>query len=253
MPQTEDGQTFVLVPGAWLGGWSWHPLGRLLRARGHQVVALTLPGLSYGSDPRGLRLADAVDFVVAEIERRDLREVVLVGHSWGGYPVTAAAQRVHQRIARVVYYSAAVPERGRSMSDENEQYAEITRRLIAASADGTIALPFEALAATMMQDESPQLQRLVFDLLLPQPGAYMLDAVDVGPVTEAGVPVAYLLGEADIALARPGAEFAARLGVQPVPVPGSHLALVSRPEPLADALVAAGVSTGAGEQSAAQE
>lgn len=54
-------KTFVLVPGAWVGGWSWYPVARLLRERGHGVLTLTLPGLSYGSSPAGLRITDAVD------------------------------------------------------------------------------------------------------------------------------------------------------------------------------------------------
>ena len=70
-----DRRTFVLVPGAWLGAWSWHPVAAELAARGADVVALTLPGLSYGSSPRGLRLSDAVDYIVDEVERRDLSGV----------------------------------------------------------------------------------------------------------------------------------------------------------------------------------
>src|SRR4051794_36028765 len=112
-------RTFVLVPGAWMGAWCWHPVARLLRESGHDVVALTMPGLSYGSSAEGLRLADAVDYVVREIEARDLRNVVLVSHSWGGYPATGAAHRLGDRIAKVVYYNAVVPARGASMGDEN--------------------------------------------------------------------------------------------------------------------------------------
>ena len=51
---------YVLVPGAWHGGWSWHPVGRRLRDSGHGATALTMPGLSLGDDPTGLRLSDAV-------------------------------------------------------------------------------------------------------------------------------------------------------------------------------------------------
>src|SRR5579859_1536538 len=106
MPEIESGQTFVFVPGAWLGAWSWHPVARLLRGRGHGVVPLTLPGLSYGSSPAGLRLADAIDFVAGELERRDLTNVVLVSHSWGGYPATGAAHKSAGRISKLIYYNA---------------------------------------------------------------------------------------------------------------------------------------------------
>jgi pimeloyl-ACP methyl ester carboxylesterase len=224
---------FVLVPGAWMGAWSWHPVARLLPGR---VTALTLPGLFYGDSPGGLRLADAVDFVVREIERRDLRDVVLVGHSWGGYPATGAAMRIGDRLAKVVYYNAVVPAAGAAMSDENDVYGKAIQESIAATPDGTVPLPIEAVRMGLMPDEPAELQDLVYGLALPQPGGYMTDALaEVDP----GLPAAYVLGETDRSLARPGEEFAARLGLAPIGVPGGHMALLSRPAEVAAALVEA--------------
>ncbi|WP_236705342.1 alpha/beta fold hydrolase, partial [Frankia sp. ACN1ag] len=91
---TRISSTFVLVPGAWQGGWSWQPVARRLRAAGHPAVTLTPPGLADGDSRIGLRLSDAVTHVVREIEERGLDDVTLVGHSWGGYPITGAAHRV---------------------------------------------------------------------------------------------------------------------------------------------------------------
>jgi len=235
--EADRGKTFVLVPGAWLGGWCWHPVARLLRERGYDVVTLTLPGLSYGSSPAGLRLADAVDFVVREVERRDLSDVVLVSHSWGGYPATGAAHTLASRVSKVIYYNAVVPAPGTSMADENAAYAQITHELIANSPEGTVAFPFDAIRLSLMQDESAELQRLVFEMMLPQPGGYMVDALAVPTVTTIGLDAAYVLGVDDISLARPGAEFAARLGVEPLMVPGSHMAMLSHPESVVDAFV----------------
>jgi pimeloyl-ACP methyl ester carboxylesterase len=238
MVTTSGKLTFVLVPGAWMGAWSWHPVARELRGNGHDVVALTMPGLSYGSSPAGLGLADAVDFVVREVEERELEDVVLVAHSWGGYPVTGAAHRLAGRIAKVVYYNAVVPAAGVGMSGENDVYGEAIRASIAATPDRTVSLPLEAIRGGLMPDEPADLQELVFGLALPQPGGYMVDALDVPPVTEAGLPAAYLLGSGDISLARPGDEFAARLGISPVTVPGSHMAMLSKPDAVAAALLA---------------
>lgn len=219
-----------------MGAWSWFPVARLLRERGHDVVALTMPGLSYGSSAVDVHLDDAVEFVVDEVERRDLRDVVLVGHSWGGYPITGAAHRVADRLRKVVYVGAVVPAPGTSMADENDAYGRIIHEMIAASPDGTIALPLEALRQSMMQDESPELQELVFAMTLPHPGAYMVESLDVPAVSALGLPTAYVVGADDIALARPAAEFAARVGVEPIAVPGSHMALVTRPPGVATAL-----------------
>ena len=231
--------TFVLIPGAWMGAWSWHPVARQLREQGHRVVALTMPGLSYGDSPAGLKMADAVDHVVHEIDRLDLRDIVLVAHSWGGYPATGAAHQRPDRIAKVIYYSAAVPAAGVSMADENPGYSAVIHASIAATPDGTVPLPLEAIQAGLMAGESPELQELVAGLVLPQPGGYMVEALDTPPVTEAGLPAAYLLGADDHSLARPGDEFAGRLGLTPTVVPGGHMALLSRPSEIAAAVIAA--------------
>ena len=220
-----------------MGAWSWHPVARELRDNGHDVVALTMPGLSYGSSPAGLGLADAVDYVVGQVEERDLKDVVLVAHSWGGYPVTGAAHRLAGRIAKVVYYNAVVPAAGVGMSGENDVYGEAIRASIAATPDRTVSIPLEAIRGGLMPDEPAALQELVYGLTLPQPGGYMVDALDVPAVTEAGLPAAYLLGSEDISLARPGDEFAARLGISPVMVPGSHMAMLSKPAAIAAALM----------------
>jgi pimeloyl-ACP methyl ester carboxylesterase len=232
-------ETFVLVPGAWLGGWSWHPVARLLRGYGYPVVVLTLPGLSYGSSPAGLRLADAADFVVGEVERRDLTGVVLACHSWGGYPATAAACRLGGRVSKVIYHNAVVPERGTAMADENAQYGGIIRGSIAAAPDGTVPVAFEAVRDVLMPGDPAPLQEAVFQMMLPQPGGYMVDSLDVPPVTEAGISAGYVLCDRDSALARPGAEYSARLGVEPTVVPGNHMTMLTRPAVIAGALASA--------------
>ncbi|MFJ6076010.1 alpha/beta fold hydrolase [Streptomyces sp. NPDC093065] len=229
--------TFVLVPGAWLGAWSWHPVARVLREHGHRALTVTVPGLSYGSSPVGLRLRDAVDHVVGEVVDRDLTNVVLVGHSWGGYPVTGAAHRLADRVRHVVYYNAVVPERGVSMAEENEAYGALIRESIAATSDGTVPLTLDAVRYGLLQGEPEEMHELVFGLTLPQPGRYMTDALEVPSVTEAGLDASYVLGTDDTSLARPGTEFAARLGVEPHMVPGGHMALLNHPEDIATALL----------------
>lgn len=233
-----DNNPFVLVPGAWLGGWCWQPVAQLLTERGYPTLALTLPGLSYDGARPGLGLADAMDQVVSEVERHDLHDVVLVCHSWGGYPATGAAHRLAGRVAKVIYFSAVVPERGLSMVDENEQYGEIIRQSIKATSDATVPVGLDAVQGVLMPGDPAPVQELVSRLLLPQPGGYMTDALDLPPVSEIGLRAAYVLCGDDISLARPGAEFAARLGVEPLVIPGNHLTMPTQPARVADALLA---------------
>lgn len=234
---TSTARTFVLVPGAGFGAWAWYPVAQRLRAADHRAVALTMPGQAYDGDrATGVGIQDAVAYVVGEVERLDLRDVVLVGHSWGGYPVTGAAHQLKDRVVRVVYCSAVVPQRGVAMADENEQVGAAMRAAIEQTPDNTVPTPPEVIAGLYMQD-APELAPLVANMMLPQPSRYVLEALDVPPVTEVGIPASYVLGQDDIALARPGAEFAARVGVEPVMVPGGHLALLTRPDEVAQALL----------------
>ena len=232
---SDTSTTFVLVPGAWQGGWSWRPVARRLRAAGHDVVTFDLPGLADGDRRTGLHLSDTVDRVADEIERRDLRDVTLVGHSWGGYPITGAAHRVPDRLAKVVYFNAFVPARGVPFADENEAYAALLRAAIDASPDGSVSVAFEQVPV-LVPDLPEAAQRLFHELLVPQPGAYFLEALDVDDVTTLGVPVAYILSENDLALARPGKELAARIGLTPLMVPGGHQAMLTHPDEVAEAL-----------------
>jgi pimeloyl-ACP methyl ester carboxylesterase len=93
----------ILVPGFWLGAWSWDGITPALEAKGHDVTALTLPGLeSVDTDRSGIGLAEHVTAVVAEIDRAD-EPVVLVGHSGGGTVVHAAVDQRPDRVSRAVY------------------------------------------------------------------------------------------------------------------------------------------------------
>jgi pimeloyl-ACP methyl ester carboxylesterase len=100
--------TFVLVHGAWHGGWCWDRVAPLLRRAGHEVHAPTLTGLS----ERGHLLSPLVGLdthvedVVRLIDVLGLADVVLVGHSYAGQVVTAVADRRPQAVARRVHLDA---------------------------------------------------------------------------------------------------------------------------------------------------
>ncbi|MEV8063630.1 alpha/beta hydrolase [Streptomyces antimycoticus] len=104
---------FVLVAGAWLGAWAWDGVVPELRAAGHGVHALTLSGLA---EKQGVQAGQQthVQDIVGEVERLDLRDVVLVGHSYAGIPVGQAAERIGDRLAHVVFVDSNVPEDGGS-------------------------------------------------------------------------------------------------------------------------------------------
>ena len=109
--------TFVLVPGAWLGGWCWQQLTPRLREAGHQVYTPTLTGLGERKHLGGpqIDLDTHLQDIVNVLEFEDLNDVCLVGHSYGGFVVTGVADRVPERLRQVIYLDASVPEDGMSL------------------------------------------------------------------------------------------------------------------------------------------
>jgi pimeloyl-ACP methyl ester carboxylesterase len=105
---------YVIVHGAWGGGWDWRGVDSMLTRRGHRVVRVTLTGLGervHLASP-SIRLTTHVDDVVNTILWENLDDVVLVGHSYGGMIITGVADRIPQRIHRLVYIDAFLPDSG---------------------------------------------------------------------------------------------------------------------------------------------
>jgi pimeloyl-ACP methyl ester carboxylesterase len=121
--------TYVLVHGGAHGGWCYQPVARRLRAEGHEVYTPTLTGLG----ERSHLLSAAVDLdlhiadVVAVLHYEDLRDVILVGHSYGGMVITGVADRAAERVGRIVYLDAATPVNGQSLLDVAGPIIEATR------------------------------------------------------------------------------------------------------------------------------
>lgn len=132
--------TFVLVHGAWHGGWCWRDVAAELSSAGHEVLTPTSSGLA---ERRGLAasatLSAHVDELAGLLYFADLREVVLVGHSYAGLVIAGAAARAHSRIARLVFLDAFVADDGQSMFD----LLRPERRKVyeASTVDGLIAAP----------------------------------------------------------------------------------------------------------------
>ncbi len=230
--------TFVLIPGAWHGGWAWHPVAQRLRAAGHKALCVTLPGMSDGDDRTGLGLEDAARHVVDEIESRGITQVVLVGHSLGGLTLGTVASRLRDRVSTMIFFGAVVPVPGRSMNDENRpEIAAYVKGSIENSPDGSIEIPLAGFRDDLMRNQPEAAVRLIHNLLAPAPGGYFLDSYDGPDVNSLGIPVAYVLADDEGALPLPGREMAARLAVEPISVPGPHEAMLTHPDEVQKALV----------------
>jgi pimeloyl-ACP methyl ester carboxylesterase len=111
--------TFVIVHGGWGGGWEWRSVADALTSRGHTVFTPTLTGLGERSHllTRSVDLSTHRDDVVAVIRWERLRDVLLVGHSYGGMVISTAASHVRDRLRGMIYVDAFVPKDGQAEHD----------------------------------------------------------------------------------------------------------------------------------------
>src|SRR5262249_4848503 len=136
----QAGKSFVLVHGAWHGGWCWRRVADRLQARGHKVFAPTMTGLGERShllDGR-INLATHVTDIVNVIEWEGLDEVVLVGHSYCGVVSSGAAEEVGDAVGALVFLDAFVPESGDSLAENSSQ--PVREAIAAAVKNGELAL-----------------------------------------------------------------------------------------------------------------
>lgn len=171
----QKGATFVLVPGAWHGAWCWRRVADRLTSRGHKVYAMSLTGLA----DRSHLASDAVDMnthikdVVNLAKWEGLKNIVLVGHSYGGLVITGAAEELAPDIASIVYLDAFIPEPGQSMAD-------IVKRPLPKTG---FAPPFPAKAMNVNESD----QAWVDAKMTPQPiGTYLQPVTHTGAYRKVG-------------------------------------------------------------------
>src|ERR1700722_3749530 len=127
---------FVLVHGAWHGGWCYARVAEALRARGHRVFTPTMTGLGervHLTNP-DINLSTHVTDIVNVLKFEDLHDVVLCGHSYGGNVITGVVEAAPERIAALVFLDAFVPRDGESLMDN--ALASVRARFEAAAASG---------------------------------------------------------------------------------------------------------------------
>ncbi|MFE7452912.1 alpha/beta fold hydrolase [Streptomyces griseus] len=225
---------FVLVAGAWLGSWAWRDVEPGLRAAGHGVHPLTLSGLADRQEAVAVGQRTHVQDIVDVVEGRDLRDVVLVGHSYAGIPVGQAAERIGDRLARVVFVDSNVPADGESFVSGWPDGRAGVEAAIAAN-DGLWPPPAAADCADQGLTEE-QLARFLGGAT-PHPGATLTDpAVLARPLGL--LPATYLTCLLDQPEPSPGVrELLAGGRWRLVTMDTGHWPMFSRPAELARVLL----------------
>ncbi len=227
-------RTYVLIHGAWYGGWVWKHVAQDLRSRGHLVHAPSLTGLG---DRRhllrpGIDLSLHTDDIVQLIEMEDLRDVVLVGWSYGGMVASEVLSRIPQRIGSVVYLDAFVPAPGQALVDLNSPAVADMMRKAAAEGRDVPPIPFKVFGVT-----DPDVIATATPRVSAQPALTFVQA-SRAPAIRPAIPHAYVRASAwpaqpfDLALEA----FKRIPGAQTHVVETSHLLMLTAPVRTAEIL-----------------
>lgn len=238
--------TFVLVHGAWLGGWVWRPVESRLREAGHRVYTPTLTGLGereHLGTPE-VDLETHVTDVVNVLEYEDLDAVTIVGHSYAGLVVTAVLEREADRIESVVFLDAMVPRVGEATSFYDLGDEEYRRSIESEASEGGASwrwpMPDAPDGFEGISDDDAAWIR---EKAVPHPlGTFDQQVKDVNP-TDLGIETTYVLctqngmAESDLDLIR---ETVRARDWTLVEVETGHWPMVSTPEFLVDLFAASG-------------
>ncbi|MGH7907232.1 MAG: alpha/beta fold hydrolase, partial [Candidatus Binataceae bacterium] len=210
------GETFVLVHGAWHGAWCWQAVANELERDGDRVFAIDLPG--HGANPLDhsqITLETYADYVARFIERNDLNNVALAGHSLGGLTISGVAEKIPSRLKRVIFVSAMVMIEGETPGKE---LARIAPGRPGSRGDKTgpysVMVKPEDFAKYYIQDASRDFQDFVFRALVPQPTRVLTEPSPFRAFAKLGLPAGYIVCEDDFCMGKPEVwhpEFSGRL------------------------------------------
>ncbi|WP_422098701.1 alpha/beta fold hydrolase [Variovorax sp.] len=231
--------TFVLVHGAWHGGWCWSRVAARLRERGHAVYTPTLTGLGerrHLISPQ-VNLDTHVEDVVNLLQFEELERVVLVGHSYAGIVISGVADRVPQRLRQLVYLDALLLEPGKSLFSDFPP-AVVEQRLKAIRETGGGVGAAAALPPAAFGVKDPADAAWVARHLTPQPvGTYLQPLLLKAPLGN-GLPKTYIecTGDPIATLEPTKARVRADAGWQLRTLATGHDAMVTAPAALSELL-----------------
>ncbi len=230
---------FVLIHGAWHGGWCWEGVIRLLKKAGHTAEAPTMPGHNPGDDRSKVTFNSYVEKMV-EILNGQSKSVILVGHSSAGFLLQSAAPKVSDKIERFVFHNAFILPDGMSQFDLVPP--EIAQNMIEAaksSPDNSVPANEEFIRNVLMAGDPKEVQDGLIKRLTPQPLVLFTTKVSTAAFNKLTIPRTVLFCKDDASLP-PGTflGMAQNLGkFELIEIPGGHETLFTKPEAVAKELI----------------
>ncbi|MBT4364901.1 MAG: alpha/beta fold hydrolase [Desulfobacterales bacterium] len=171
--------TYVLVHGAWHGGWCWDKVVHLLEKEGHKVVAPDLPGHGRDKTPIAEISLEAYAEFVCRVLDDQFEPVVLVGHSMGGAVITQAAEYRPEKISTLVYLAAFLLKDGEMLKQYSADDPEslLARNLISSEDESSLTINDAALKEIFYDDCPDEDVKRARALLVPQPAAPLMTPV----------------------------------------------------------------------------
>jgi pimeloyl-ACP methyl ester carboxylesterase len=236
---------YVLVHGAWHTGTEMEAVAQHLRKDGHDVHCPTIAGNNAGDDRSKVRLEEAIASIAKYVESKGLRDVRLVGHSYGGMIISGVADRLADRIKRLVYINAFVPLNGECLNDMVPTHYIGLFDAIAGANNNAVMLPFEIWRESFINDADFALAKSSFDKLNQHPYRTFTDKITLSKqLAEMPIGKSYVNCQQDTALPHSHPwhpRLSERLGLfRLVECPGSHEMFFSNPARLAQAILEAG-------------
>jgi pimeloyl-ACP methyl ester carboxylesterase len=231
-------KTYIFLHGALRGAWLWDKLIPLLQKGGAKGIALDLPGHGKRAEERkGVNMSVYIRDVLSYIEKNDLRDLILVGHSMSGIVITKVADEMPERIRHLVYLAAVVPRDGDALIDLLTQERQEALRKLEGKAN-EIYGPLASLRPLYFTDLKGEIRDHYVKKLTPQPLAVFFEKIHLKQFTDLKIPRTYILGLQDKSLPHELTRgFAERLGVEPIEIDAGHDMMVSRAEEVAEALL----------------
>ncbi|MFC3799246.1 alpha/beta hydrolase [Cohnella sp. GCM10012308] len=191
-PRAQQRLTFVLVHGSWADARFWGDIASALRRNGHVVYTPEYAG--HGEDSnKNVTHAMITKSVVDFITKLDLRDIILVGHSFGGTVVQKAAEQVSARIKRLVFWDAFVLKDGESVVDEvPPQTRQGFEQLRASSKDDTIMLPFPLFRALFVNTAALDVAKWIYASVSPEPAKPLFEKLNLKAFYALPTPKSYL-------------------------------------------------------------
>ncbi len=236
--------TFVLIHGSWHDGGCWRHVEAHLRERGHTTYAPTLPGRGPDANLQ-ISFQDLADAVSGFVVQAGLTEVALVGHSGGGPIVRKAAEKLGDRLSRLVYLSPLLSQNGQTVLDSvPPAYGDLFKQMAAATPDNTVMAPWVVFRDGFIGDADLATAQAAYAELHPEPFAPFLEPINLDVFAGMQIPTSYINPTEDTVFPLGEWSFFPRMAQlsgasRIVQMSGSHEVMYSDPKGLAEALIKA--------------